>query len=234
MSSKGNPNKQVYTDVEQQYLAITGKQVEVQGGRVRTLLIVDGNLKLSGELELGQVIVVNPTAGDGTPDNGLYLSGATGVIGSVSTYGTKRDHGKIGSGTHDLVIGTWLGRCWPPDPTPAGQEPVHRDGLQVSSALRVTLGFFDFRNQFPGATNGGIWINPQKSGGQVDPNDPTLIQDFVVEGGRIENPNAAIHLGACTRCGARNTLLVAKRPLRLKDTAVDVIDEGNTKIVVEP
>jgi hypothetical protein len=244
VSARGNPNKIVYAEpVDELYLAFAGKQLEFQaGGRIGTLVVQSGSLTLSGLLEVGQVVMVDPRNADGSPDHGVYLQAASGVIGTVVTLGTKRDHGKMGNGTHDLAIGTWVGRCWPPDPVPAGDEPPHRDGIQIMHAHRVQIGWFDFRNVYPGATNGGIWINPNKADPEaVDEDDPTLCTDIVVDGGRILNPNAAIHLGACTRCGARNTLLVAQRPFRLKDTTVDPIGitpsgaqaDGNTFVVLE-
>jgi hypothetical protein len=235
MSTRKNPNKIVYDEpVDEQFLQITGKQVELAaGGTIDTLHVLSGNLKLCGYLEIGQVIVVDPTDGDGTPDNGLYLSGASGWIGSITTAGCVRDQGKIGSDAHDLVIGTWIGRCWPPTEFSDTGEPVHRDGLQISKAQRVSIGYFGYQNPYRGATNGGIWINPQKSGEDADPTNPDLCVDIVVDGGRIINPNAAIHLGACTRCGARNTVLAGQRPLRTHDYTVDPVDEANTKIVLE-
>ena len=230
-----NPNKVVYEEpVETQFLNLAGKQVELAaGGRIDTILIQGGNLKLSGELAVGQVIVVQPIDGDGTPDNGLYLDGASGWIGSITTAGCQRDQGKIGGETHDLYIGLWIGRCWAPMATPEGEDPVHRDGLQIASAHRVTIGAFGYQNPYPGATNGGIFCQPQKGQGDFDPEDATQITDVVVEGGRIINPNAAIHLGACTRCGARGTVLAGQRPFRTHDYTVDPIDEDNTKVTLE-
>jgi hypothetical protein len=238
MSTRKNPNKIVYDEpLIAERISFDGKQVELEaGGQVGLVTVRAGSLKLSGELSIGQIMVLDPTGGDGAPDNGLYLSNASGYISLVTTLGTKRDHGKIGSDTHDLLIGCWYGRCAPPDPTPPGQEPVHRDGLQVSSAQRVTLRYFDFLNAYPGATNGGVWINPQKSG-NPDADDPTLVEDFVVEGGVIANPSSGVHLGYCTRCGVRNTILVAQRPIRTHDYTIDPIGldeaDGNTLVPIE-
>ena len=236
-----NANKIVFDEPVDDPTAVwtfDGKYLELEaGGALGGIIVTNGNLKLSGDLAIGQIVVVNPTSPDGEPDNGVYLSGVSGWISLIQTLGTQRDHGKIGSGTHDLTIGAWYGRCAPPmSPEEDTGEPVHRDGLQIPNAQRVTIGYFDFANLYPGATNGGIFCQPQKGGGggeNVDPDDPTLIVDVVVEGGRILNPNAAIHLGACTRCGARNSLLIAQRPFRTKETTVDPIDEGNTKHVIE-
>jgi hypothetical protein len=232
-----NPNKITYSEpllAPGVALAWDGKQVELAaGGDCSSLTVTNGTLRLSGELRCSQVVTVNPTGGVGAPENGLYLAGASGWLGIVLTAGTRRDHGKIGSGTHDLVIGAWHGRCSPPLETAEGAEPVHRDGLQVMSAERVRIGWIDLQNPYPGATNGGLWLNPNKSDDAIDQNDPTLIQDVVIEGGRIVFPNAAIHLGACTRCGAADTILIAQRPFRVNAEAVDPVDHGNLKYVLE-
>jgi hypothetical protein len=238
VSSKGNPNKITYTDpvvAPGQTLVYDTKQVEFAAGvEASAVIVVAGNLKLSGELSLAHVVVADPTDGDGSADNGLYLSGASGAIGTIQTLGCKRDQGKVGSGTHDLVVGNWACGCAPPDPTDEGEEPVHRDGLQVSSCERVTIKRLWLVNQYLGATNGGIWVNPQKGQGDaVDQDDPTLIQDFVIEQARIIFPNAAVHLGACTRCGARTSLLAAQRPFRTDDRTVDAIDECNEQVVLD-
>jgi hypothetical protein len=236
MSSKANPNKLVFADIDapDQVWTFDAKQVEITGGQLGGIVVTNGSLRLSDELALGQVVIAMPTSGKGEPDNGLYLGGATGRISAVCTLGTQRDHGKIGQGTHDLQIGVWYGRCIPPAATLAGSEPVHRDGIQVMSAERVSIGRIDIINQYPGATNGGLWLNPNKQDSSgVDQNDPTLIQDVVVEGGSIVFPNAGIHLGACTRCGARATLLAATRPMRIDAKAIDPVDVDNTKLVLE-
>jgi hypothetical protein len=236
MSTKANPNKIViseYLDAPGQTLTWSGKQVEVaHGARCAGLVVVDGTLKLSGELDVAHVSVANPTGGDGAPDNGLYLSGATGLVGTIQTLGVQRDHGKIGSGTHDLEVLSWIAGCAPPLIPEPGEDPVHRDGLQVMSCERVTIERFWLVNQYPGATNGGIWVNPQKKGNQ-DANDASIIQDFVIEQARIVFPNAAVHLGACTRCGARSSLLAAQRPFRLDDRTLDPVDVENEKVVLD-
>ena len=238
MSAKGNPNKIViseYLDAPGETLTWSGKQVEVvKGARCSALVVINGTLKLSGELDVAHVSVANPTGGDGLADNGLYLAGATGLVGTIQTLGVKRDHGKIGSGTHDLDVLSWIAGCAPPLIPEPGEDPVHRDGLQVMSCERVTIERFWLVNQYPGATNGGIWVNPQKSGGNVDANDPSIIQDFVIVDARIVFPNAAVHLGACTRCGARQSLLAAQRPFRLDKKTVEPVDVENEKVVLEP
>ena len=75
-------------------------------------------------------------------------------------------------------------------------------------------------------------MNPQKKGNS-DANDASIIQDFVIEQARIVFPNAAVHLGACTRCGARQSLLAAQRPFRLDGRTLEPVDEGNEKVVLE-
>jgi hypothetical protein len=232
-----NPNKITYTEpliAPGMACSWDGKQVELAAGaECSSLTVTNGTLRLSGELLVAQVATVNPTDGDGEPDNGVYLSGATGRIGLVLTSGTRRDHGKIGSGTHDLIIGAWHGRCSPPLEPAEGAEPVHRDGLQVMSAERVRIRWMDLQNPYPGATNGGLWLNPNKADDAIDAMDPTLIREVVVCGGRILFPNAAIHLGACTECGAIGSLLMAQRPMRINPEAVSPVDLGNLKVELE-
>jgi hypothetical protein len=229
-----NPSKLVFdrpVDAPLELWTFDGRNVElVRGGRLGGIVVTNGTLKLSNELMIGQVVVALPTSGKGEPDNGLYLNGASGDIDAIATLGTQRDHGKLGSGTHDLEIGSWYGRCLPPAPTEPGREPVHRDGLQIMSAERVTIRRMDLINPYPGATNGGLWINPNKASDAIDAMDPTLIQDVVLEGGTIIFPNSGVHLGACTRCGARRTMLIATRPMRINREAVDPIDEDNVKV----
>ena len=69
MSAKANPNKIViseYLDAPGQTLTWSGKQVEVvKGARCAGLVVIDGTLKLSGELDVAHVAVANPTGGDG-------------------------------------------------------------------------------------------------------------------------------------------------------------------------
>jgi hypothetical protein len=211
------------------------KQVEIQqGAKLGSITVTGGTLKIAGEIDIGEIIVIDPRLKDGSCADAIWLGNVNGMVESIQTLKTQRDMGKIGQGTHDLVIGHWLGRAVELEDTdfPPGHPP-HRDGIQCMRAHEVTIETVDIENRFPGATNGGLWLNPNKADDEnVDQNDPNYITNFVVEGGQIIFPNAAIHLGACTGCGARNTRLEAKRPLRVNKEAVDVVDDNNTKIVI--
>jgi len=205
-----------------------GKNVEVAAGAsCASLTVTNGTLKLSGRLDVGQVVLVRPTT-QGAPDQGIRFSGATGSVGAVVVLGCLRDHGRIAQETQDLEIGSWYSRSDDPgteDLVPGAPGNPHRDGIQVISAFRVTIGTVDIVNAYPGSTNGGIFVNPQS---HDDPSD--LICDVVVGGGSIVFPNFAVHLGNCTRCGVRNATLVGKRPFATGDGTIDPLDEGNTKV----
>jgi hypothetical protein len=210
-----------------------GKNVEIRkGGTFGQMIVVGGTVKLCGEVDIGEIVISDPRL-QGACTDGIYFQGTTGQLGVLATLATQRDMIKMGSGTHDLMIGSWIGRAVALEDTdfPPGHPP-HRDGLQGANLARVTFGYVDVENLFPGATNGGFWLNPQKAGGKVDPTDPTLVTDLVIEGGTITFPNAPIHLGYCTRCGARNTKLNGQRPFRVNAGAVDPIDDNNTKTVI--
>lgn len=220
-------------------LTFTEDRPAFHGGlRCACLIVQRGSLLLSGELDVGQIIVAAPQDADGHPVDAIDWQGATGRVGVVSTLMTRRDHAKMGSDTHDLTIGHWVGRAAPPLPQPAGFKPgdpnavAHRDGIQVMRAQRVTIGYYDFQNLYPGATNGALYVQPNKSDPDVDQNDPTLCVDVVIEGGVIVNPNACIVLGASTRCGARNTTMLAQRPFRAGANSKEAVDQGNSKTVV--
>jgi hypothetical protein len=217
------------------HLIFKNKQVSIEeGARIASITVVAGTLRIAGRCKIGEITVFNPRLRDGSCAHGLWLGNATGEIGHISINESQRDMAKIGQGTHDLVIGSFFGRAIKLEDTdfPEGHPP-HRDGIQCMHAHNVLIEHVDIQNLFPGATNGGLWLNPNKADDEnVDENDPTLVSNFVVEGGSIIFPNAAIHLGACTGCGARNTTLQAKRPFRVDPTAVDVVDENNEKLVL--
>lgn len=220
-------------------LTFTEQRPQFRAGlRCACLIVQRGSLLLAGELDIGEVIVVAPQDADGTPIDAIDWQGATGRVGAVSTLMTRRDHSKMGSGTHDLTIGYWLGRSALPPPLPPDFAPgdpnkvPHRDGIQVMRAQRVTIGYYDFQNLHPGATNGALFVQPNKNDPDVDDTDPSLCCDVVIEGGVIVNPNSCVVLGACTRCGARNTTMIAQRPFRSGAHTQDAVDQGNTKAVV--
>jgi hypothetical protein len=217
-------------------LKFDGKQVSIEAGaKIGSLVVINGTLKIAGEVEIEEIRVSNPRLKDGTCADGFWLAGVNGYIDSMEILNTQRDMGKIGTGTHDLTIGSFYSRAIVLEDTnfPPGHPP-HRDGIQCMSGHRITIEHIDIENLIPGATNGGLWLQPNKADDEhVDQNDPTLVTDFVVEGGSIVFPNAAIHLGACTGCGARNTLLKAQRPFRTSQTTVDPVDVGNSKVEIE-
>jgi hypothetical protein len=230
MATKANPDKIVYRDpirAPGQSLTWEAKNVEVNGAQAASLTVTNGTLKLSGELDVGQVVLVRPTS-SGTPDQGIRFAGASGHVDAVMVLGCLRDHGRIAQETHDLVIGSWYSRSDDPgseDLVAGAPGNPHRDGIQIISAFRVQITTLDIVNAYPGSTNGGVFIDPPS---HTDP--PDLIQDVIIGGGHIVFPNFAIHLGNCTRCGARNMTLVGKRPFATGDQTIDPVDEQNTKI----
>ena len=217
-------------------LSYTGKQVEIQkGAKLGSITVISGTLKISGEVEIGEIHVSDPRLADGTCADGIWLSGMSGNVEVIEIRKTQRDMGKVGRGTHDLLIGTFLGRAIALEDTdfPPGHPP-HRDGIQCMSCHRVTIENVDIENLIPGATNGGLFMQPNKADDDnVDQNDPGLVTDFVVLGGKITFPNSGINLGACSGCGARNTTLEAQRPFRTGKNTVNPVDENNIKIVTK-
>jgi hypothetical protein len=215
-------------DAPGESLTWDGQNVEVmRGARCASLTVTNGTLRLSGELDVGQVVLVRPQT-QGAPDQGLRFAGASGIVDAAIVLGCLRDHGRIGQETHDLWIDLWYSRSDDPgveDLVPGAPGNPHRDGIQIISAFRVTIGRVDIVNAYPGSTNGGIFINPSTHDAPAD-----LIQDVVIGGGQITFPNYGVHLGNCTRCGVRNTILVAKRPFATGDQTIEPLDEQNTKI----
>jgi len=211
------------------------KQVEIRkGAKFGSIVVTGGTLKIAGEIDIAEIVVDDPRDAEGKCADGWWLGGVSGYIGSISTWRSQRDMGKIGSETHDLTIDKWYGRAVKLEDTdfPPGHPP-HRDGIQCMSGHRITIVEADVINDIPGATNGGIFLQPNKASDDVDQTDPTLVTDFVLLGGTITFPNSAINLGYCTNCGARNTTLRAQRPFRVGQGTINPIDDHNLKVLLD-
>jgi hypothetical protein len=228
-----------FVDKPGERLVFTHQPVDFLAGvRCRQIVVYFAQLELCGELDVDEIIVIDPREGgywpDGKDTDAVHLGGATGRIGELVTLDTGQDVCKVGRGTHDLVIDSWFSRAKPREQREEGVPSVHQDGFQFMNAQRVTIEHADYES--PTGNNAGLWFNPI-SVGSADPGNaqnPDLVVDCVCNGGRIVNRNHGVHLGPSTRCGARNTLLVGKRPYAklVNAPVVDPVDDQNTKIKV--
>lgn len=175
-----------------------------------------GNLAL----EIGEIDTVDPRDQNGVPDDGMHFGGVTGHIGHIIGTGLQGDFGKIGRGSHDLVIDLVDGIAVAyEDP-----KPKHQDGWQVMEGKNITFRTLNYTGG-PNSNHAALFCNPNDPGHTV--NDATLIQDVVALGGKVVTKATGIALGACTRCGARNMDITAHFPFHTNEYTVDEINEGN-------
>ncbi len=74
-----------YVDKTRQKFSYQNKQVQIkQGAKLRSITVTGGTLKIAGECEIGEIVVINPRLGKGECADGIWLGGVWGSIESIS------------------------------------------------------------------------------------------------------------------------------------------------------
>lgn len=201
--------------------------------RLKAIYITHGFLTFDGggsqRLDVKKLTVNDPRTQAGEPTDGYHLGGVTGRLGMVIGSGLQGDFGKIGRGTHDLVIEHAVGNAVAMEEPQAGGGAAgdkHQDGWQVMQAANVTFELLDWYGG-PSTNHAGFFCNPQKG----DDEDSELITNVVVLGGVMKTKAAGVALGACTGCGVRNMHIEAKFPWRVDSVLTKrPVNENNTFI----
>jgi len=206
--------------------------------RVKAIIVQGGFIDFNGDagsqkIKIGKLSVSDPRDNQGRPFDAIHLGGVTGTIGKVIGTGLQQDLGKIGQGTRKLVIGSSVSQHVAIEWTPEPGHPPHQDGWQIMWAKDVTLGDMTFVGG-PNTNHAAWYCQPNKSSSDIDPTDPTLVVNCVVQGGTIITKATGIALGACTHCGAMDMHIEAHYPfIAKKGRAIDAVNVDNELVEVD-
>jgi hypothetical protein len=180
------------------------------------------------------VVFANAASASATFGDGVYLEdGCTGdgdagngcdlileVDGDGGDLGPAHDGVKVKEGARDLVVcgHADCGRLAP---------GAHQDAVQVMGGDRIVFrgfrsGDVDARTYTCGGGGGGFFVSATNGSPE----------DVVCEGCEIVVRNQALNVEESLRSGARDSTFVAETPIRVRDDAVEPVNEGNEGIAL--